>query len=76
MTSNPKAPEAMEWQQESEASRGEGEGEGAEGGDELSLASAPRVKTSVTHLSRTHGADPGLHSPGAGVGFLAKYRRR
>jgi len=43
MASDPKAPEVIEWRQE------EGE-EGNEVGDELSVAAAPSVKTTVTHL--------------------------
>jgi len=47
MSSDPKAPEAMEWQ---EGERHGGE-EGDEGGDELSPTSAPSVETTVTHLA-------------------------
>jgi len=62
MASDAKAPEALEWQ----------EGEAAEGGDELCQATAPSVKTAVTHLSQTHSADRTPRSP-VGMGFLAKY---
>jgi len=47
MASDPNAPEVIEWRQE--------EGGGAsEGGDELSSVQAPGVKTTVTHLARSH----------------------
>jgi len=42
MSSDPKAPEAMEWQ---------GGEEENQGGDELSQTSAPSVETTVTHLA-------------------------
>jgi len=63
MSSDPKAPEAMEWQG--------GEEENA-GGDELSRTSAPSVETTVTHLARTHSADRTPRSP-VGVGFLERF---
>jgi len=65
MTSDPKAPEVMEWQQE------EGGG-GSEGGDELSSVQAPRVGTSVINLVRSHSADRTPRSA-VGICFLAKY---
>jgi len=68
MSSDPKAPEAMEWQG---GERPGGE-EGSEGGDELSRTSAHSVETTVTHLARTHSADPTPRSP-VGLGFLEKY---
>jgi len=46
MSSDPKAPEAMEWQ----GGEPPGGGEGSEGGDELSSVQAPSVETTVTHL--------------------------
>jgi len=61
MASDPKVPEAMEWQ----------EG-GSEGGDELSSVQAPSVETTVTHLVRSHSADRTPRSP-VGLGFLEKY---
>jgi len=68
MSSDPKAPEAMEWQG---GERPEG-GEGSEGGDELSCVQAPSVETTVTHLVRCHSADRTPRSP-VGLGFLEKY---
>jgi len=68
MSSDPKAPEAMEWQG-GEGARGD---EGDEGGHELSRTSAPSVETTVTHLARTHSADGTPRSP-IGLGFLEKY---
>ena len=65
MASDPKSPEAMEWQ----------EGEGADGGDELSQAAAPGVETTVTQLGGTYSADRTPRSP-IGMGFLAKYGPR
>jgi len=62
MASDPKEPEAMEWQK----------GEAADGGDPLSRTSAPSVETTVTNLARTHAADRTPRSP-IGMGFLAKY---
>jgi len=62
MASDPKAPEAMEWQ----------EGEAADAGDELSSVQAPSVETTVTHLARSHSADRTPRSP-IGLGFLDKY---
>jgi len=47
MASDPKAPEAMEWQV----------GEAADAGDELSSVHAPSVETTVTHLAQSHSAD-------------------
>ena len=46
MSSDPKAPEAMEWQG---GERPGGE-EGSGGGDELSSVQTPSVETTVTHL--------------------------
>jgi len=71
MSSDPKAPEAMEWQ----AGQGVGGDEENEGGDELSRTSAPTVETTVTHLARTHSADRTPRSP-IGFGFLDKYGKR
>ena len=68
MSSDPKGPEAMEWQG---GERGEA-GEGTEGGDELSSVQAPSVETTVTHLVRSHSADRTPQSPVA-LGFLEKY---
>jgi len=68
MSSDPKAPEAMEWQ----GGERPGEGEGSEGGDELSSVQAPSVETTVTHLVRSHSADRTPRSPGS-LGFLEKY---
>jgi len=62
MTSNPKEPEVIEWQQE----------EGDEGGDELSCVQAPSMETTVTHLVLSHSADRTPRSP-VGLGFLDKY---
>jgi len=61
MAPDPKAPEAMEWQ----------EG-GSEGGDELSSVQAPSVETTVTPLVRSHAADRTPRSP-VGLGFPDKY---
>jgi len=68
MSSDPKAPEAMEWQ----GGERPGGKEGTEGGDELSSVQAPSVETTVTHLVRSHSADrtPRSH---VGLGFLDKY---
>ena len=68
MSSDPKAPEAMEWRG---GGRPEG-GEGSEGGDELSSVQAPSVETTVTHLVRSHSADRTPRFP-VGLGFLEKY---
>jgi len=68
MSSDPKAPEAMEWQG---GERPGGE-EGTEGDDELSSVQAPSVETTVTHLVRSHSADRTPRSP-VGLGFLDKY---
>jgi len=68
MSSDPKAPEAMEWQG-GEQPGGE---EGSEGGDELSSIQAPSVETSVTYLVRLHSADRTPRSP-VGLGFLDTY---
>jgi len=68
MSSDPKAPETMEWQG---GERPGGE-EGSEGGDELSSVQAPSVETTVTHLVRSHSAYRTPRSP-VGLGFLAKY---
>jgi len=62
MASDPKAPEAMEWQ----------EGEAPDAGDERSSVQAPSVETTVTHLARSHSADRPPRSP-VGLGFLDKY---
>jgi len=62
MTSNPKEPVVMEWRQE----------EGDEGGDELSSVQAPSVKTTITHLVRSHSADRTPRSP-VRLGFPDKY---
>ena len=59
MTSNPKAPEAMEWQQDE--------------GDPLSRTSAPSVETTHTQLAQLHSSNQAPRSPGLSVGFLAKY---
>jgi len=59
MASDPKAPEAMEWQ----------EGEAADVGDELSSVQAPSVENTITHLARSHSADRTPPSP-IGLGFL------
>jgi len=61
MASDPKAAEAMEWQ----------EGEAADAGDELSSVQAPSVETTVTHLARAHSAERTPRSP-VGLGFLDK----
>jgi len=61
MASDPKAPEAMEWQ----------EGEAVDAGDELSSVQAPSVETTVTRLARSHSADRTPRSP-VGLGSLAK----
>jgi len=79
MTSNPQAPEAMEWQREgAEDQRRVTEvgGEEPEGGDELSRPSAPCVETTVTHLSRSYSADQTAGSPRIAIGFLLRYRKR
>jgi len=68
MSSDPKAPEAMEWQ----GGEQPGGGEGSEGGDELSSVQAPSVETIVTHLVQSHSADRTPGSP-VGLGFLEKY---
>ena len=68
MSSDPKAPEAMQWQ----GGERPGGGEGSEGGDELSSVQAPSVETTVTHLVRSHSADRTPRSP-VGLGFLEKY---
>jgi len=68
MSSDPKAPEAMEWQGREEA----GGDEGDEGGDELSRTSAPSVERTVIHLARTHSANRTPRSP-LGLGFLEQY---
>jgi len=68
MSSDRKAPEAMEWQG---GERPGGE-EGSKGGDELSSVQAPSVETTVTHLVRSHSADRTPRSP-VGLGFLDKY---
>jgi len=68
MSSDPEAPEAMEWQG---GGRAGGE-EGSEGGDEFSSVQAPSVETTVTHLVRSHSADRTRRSP-VGLGFLEKY---
>ena len=68
MSSDPKAPEAMEWQG---GERPGGE-EGTEGDDELSSVQAPSVETTVTHLVRSHSADRTPRSL-VGLGFLDKY---
>jgi len=68
MSSDPKAPEAMEWQGGGQP----GVGEGSEGGDELSSVEARSVETTVTHLVRSHSADWTPRSP-VGLGFLQKY---
>ena len=62
MASDPKAPEAMEWQ----------EGEAVDAGDELSSVQAPSMETTVTHLARSHSADRTPRSP-VGLSFLDKY---
>jgi len=62
MASDPKAHEAMEWQ----------EGEAADAGDERSSVQAPSVETTVTHLTRSHSADRTPQSL-VGLGFLDKY---
>jgi len=68
MSSDPKAPEAMEWQ----AGEPPGGEEESDGGDELSSVQAPSVETTVTHLIRSHSADQTTRSP-VGLGFLDKY---
>ena len=68
MSSDPKAPEAREWQG---GERPEG-GEGSEGGDELCSVQAPSVETTATHLVQSHSADRTARSP-VGLGFLEKY---
>jgi len=70
MSSDPKAPEAMDWQGR-ERPGGE---EVSEGGDELSSVQAPSVETTVTHLVRSHSADRTPRSP-VGLGFLDKYEK-
>jgi len=62
MSSDPKAPVAMEWQ----------EGEAPDAGDQRSSVQAPSVETTVTHPARTHLADRRPRSP-VGLGFLDKY---
>jgi len=64
MSSDPKAPEDMEW--------GRGGEEGSEGGDELSCVQAPSVETTITHVVRSYSADRTPRSP-VGLGFLDKY---
>jgi len=66
MSSNPKAPEVIEWQA--------GQDDGEEGGDELSRTSAPSVVTMVSHLAQSRSPDRTPRSP-SGLGFLAKYRK-
>jgi len=66
MACDPKAPEAMECQQEEEA---------AEGGDELSQASARSLERTVTYLARSHSADQALRFSGLSLGFLARQGR-
>jgi len=61
MASDPKAPEAMEWEE------AEQQGEG-DAGDELSKTSAPNVETTVWHLARTYSPDRTLRSPRAAIG--------
>jgi len=68
MSSDPKAPEAIEWQG---GERPGGE-EASEGGDEPSSVQAPSVETTFTHLVRSHSADRTPRSP-VGLGFLDKY---
>jgi len=65
MASDPKAPEAMEWQ----GGERPGGQERSEGGDELSSVQAPSVETTVTHLVRSYSADGTPRSP-VGLGFL------
>jgi len=62
MASDPKVPEAMEWQE-----RG-----AADAGDELSSVQALRVETTITHLARTQSADR-THRSHVGLGLLDKY---
>jgi len=68
MSSDPKAPESMEWQ----GGAGRGGEEGDEGGDQLSRTSAPTVETTVTHLAQTHSANQTTRSP-VRLGLLEKY---
>jgi len=68
MSSDPIAPEAMEWHGGEQA----GGEEGSEGGDELSSVQAPSVETTVNHLVRSHSADRTARSR-VGLGFLDKY---
>jgi len=70
MSSDPKAAEPMEWQ----GGERPGGGEGSEGGDELSSLQAPSVKTTVTHLVRSHSADRTPWSP-VSLGLLEKDRK-
>jgi len=67
MSSDPKAPEAIEWQ----GGEGAGGDEGDEGSDDLSRSLAPRVETTVTHQARTDSADRTPRSP-VGLGLLQK----
>jgi len=67
MSSDPKAPEAMEWQ----GGERPGGDEGSEGGDELSSVQAPSVETTITHVARSHPTDQTPRSP-VGLGFLEK----
>ena len=79
MTSNPQAPEAIEWQREGAEDQRrltEEGGQEAEGGDEMSRPSAPSVETTVTHLSRSHSADQTAGPPGTAIGFLLRYPKR
>ena len=71
MSSDPKGPEAMEWQ----GGERPGTEEGSERGDELSRTSAPSLETTVTHLAQSHSADRMPRSP-VGPGFMAKYGGR
>jgi len=64
MSSDPKAPEVMEWQA--------GQDDREEGGDELSRTSAPSVVTTVTYLAQSHSSDRTPRFP-VDLGFLAIY---
>jgi len=63
MASDPKVPEAMEWQQE-------------EGGDELCQDTAASEEAGSTRLPWCHSGGPAPRSPSLLIGFLRKERIR
>jgi len=65
MASYPKAPQAMDWQQEEEG-----------GQDELSLDTAPSGESDSTRLAQSHAGGPAPCSPCLSIGFLIKQRSR